>query len=289
MDNPDLGPDFRVLKRVPNTRPFADLQGWQWTITDALDHGFKEVIAVIDFETTGLNKVFDEVIELGIALIGITDTGIELIGVGDWLNQPSKPISAEVTELTGITNEMVAGKMIDFARIKETYLANANSMVAHNADFDRAFHDRYFGNANKPWYCTSKGGDIDWKALGQKSAGLENLLIAHGWFYDAHRAVIDCIATAHLLSIRPDALSMMLERGNRTGFKIKAYGSPFSKKDDMKARGYRWDGDDKVWWIIVSGDEAREAELAALDALYFNASGSATVSTILPTEKYSSK
>jgi DNA polymerase-3 subunit epsilon len=288
MTKPDLGPNFRVLERVPLTADFAELEGWKWLVSDDVVHDMSEILAIVDFETTGLDKRKDEVIEMGLVLVGVHgQDNLTILGVGNWLNQPTQPISAEVTEITGITAEMVAGKALDMRVIREI-LAYAEGMVAHNADFDRGFFDRYFGEAALPWYCTSKGGDIDWKLLGQKSAGLENLLTAHGYFYDAHRAVIDCIATAFLLRLREDALGMMFDRGLKTQFRIKAIGAPFSVKDQLKEAGYRWNIEEKHWWIQTANYEEKDKQLAFLNDLYFCGKQYAEIEQILPIDKYRS-
>jgi len=41
---------------------------------------------------------------------------------------------------------------------------------------------------------------------------------------------------------------------------VKAFGSPFETKDKLKARGYRWDAEAKVWYTAVKSAEALEAE-----------------------------
>src|SRR3954467_15853594 len=70
---------------------------------------------LLDTETTGLDHRKDEVIELGMVKFGYTPDG-RIIDVRDMFspfNEPSEPIPAEITALTGITDEMVAGHRID--------------------------------------------------------------------------------------------------------------------------------------------------------------------------------
>jgi DNA polymerase-3 subunit epsilon len=49
-------------------------------------------------------------------------------------------------------------------------------------------------------------------------------------------------------------------------YKLRATGSPFESKDQLKARGYRWDGDAKVWFCSVGSEAALADELAWLKA-----------------------
>jgi DNA polymerase III epsilon subunit-like protein len=58
-------------------------------------------------------------------------------------NEPSGLIPAEVTALTGITAEMVAGHKIDEAAVS-SFVADAVIVIAHNAGFDRKFAERYW-------------------------------------------------------------------------------------------------------------------------------------------------
>ena len=59
------------------------------------------------------------------------------------MNEPANWIPAEITPLTGITIEMVAGKRID-AAVVSIFVTDANIIIAHNANFDRKFAERYW-------------------------------------------------------------------------------------------------------------------------------------------------
>ena len=74
---------------------------------------------LLDTETTGLDHAKDEIIELGMVKFDYTPDG-RIVGVRDTFsafNEPSVPIPPEVTALTGITDEMVAGHKIDEAAV----------------------------------------------------------------------------------------------------------------------------------------------------------------------------
>lgn len=74
----------------------------------------------VDTETTGLDPTFDEIIEL--AMVPLTYGGDdEIFPVGrpfQALRKPSRLISPEITAITGITNDMVAGATIKVCRWK---------------------------------------------------------------------------------------------------------------------------------------------------------------------------
>ena len=53
---------------------------------------------------------------------------------------------------------------------------------------------------------------------------------------------------------------------SQASFKLRATGSPFESKDQLKGRGYRWDGDAKVWFCTLADQAQLDAELAWLKA-----------------------
>src|SRR6266702_2194545 len=91
-------PDYRVLRKLSPRDKFSISDG-QATKTGIL----------LDVETTGLNTAQDEVIEL--AMVKFTylpdDRIAAITEIFSAFNEPSIPIPEEITELTGITDEMV--------------------------------------------------------------------------------------------------------------------------------------------------------------------------------------
>jgi DNA polymerase-3 subunit epsilon len=94
-----------------------------------------------------------------------------------------------------------------------------------------------------------------------------------GWFYDAHRAQVDCHAVLRVLSsplkpyaeIKPlNGLQQLFKSAENARTVVKAFGSPFETKDKLKARGYRWDAEARVWYTAVKSAEALETEAAWL-------------------------
>jgi DNA polymerase III subunit epsilon len=224
---------------------------------------------VLDVETTGLDTVRDEVIELAMVKFAYSadDRILGVVDVFHALQEPSFPISSDITALTRINNEMVTGHSIDQQSV-DRFVADANIVIAHNASFDRKFAERFWPVfVHKPWACSSSG--ITWRELGFASAKLEHLLAACGLFYDAHRAVDDCFALLTLLEQSlPDAakvaLACLLERARRKTVRIWAEQSPFELREVLKRRNYRWndgsDGRPKSWYLDVE-EVALDAEL----------------------------
>ncbi len=91
---------------------------------------------VFDTETTGLSAAEHELIEIaGVKMRRgeIVDTFAELI-------RPDHAISAKITEITHITNEMVADKpAVDVVLPRFREFCEGAVLVAHNAEFDMGF------------------------------------------------------------------------------------------------------------------------------------------------------
>jgi DNA polymerase III subunit epsilon len=101
---------------------------------------------------------------------------------------------------------------------------------------------------DKPWACSK--GQVHWAEDGLGSAKLDYLLGRLGFFFDDHRAMTDCRAVLHLLSLilpksgRP-ILPLLLANARRRAYRIWALEAPIECKDLLKERGYRWNaGDD---------------------------------------------
>jgi DNA polymerase-3 subunit epsilon len=107
----------------------------------------------------------------------------------------------EITTITGITDEMVAGHRIDERAVNDL-LGRVVLVIAHNADFDRRFLERRLPTfAAKHWACSRF--DIDWKAEGIRSSALEFVAYSLGFFHDGHRAASDCRATLPCVGATP--------------------------------------------------------------------------------------
>lgn len=97
---------------------------------------FDEEMIAFDIETTGLSNKTCKIIEIGAVKIRQG----EIIDRMDIFVDPECPIPPEITELTSITDEMVAGAPREREAI-ETFLAFAGDrlLIAHNANFDVGF------------------------------------------------------------------------------------------------------------------------------------------------------
>jgi DNA polymerase-3 subunit epsilon len=253
-------PDFRVLRRLQPVPDYGGLHGQP-----------TQRVIVLDTETTGLDSKSEKVIELAMLSVLVeATTGLPVgpVTVYESFEDPGKPIPAQITEITGIDDSMVQGQRIDDAAVAALVL-EADLVVAHNAGFDRPFVEaRLPVFAGKAWGCSFLG--IDWKKEGSGSAKLEFLASERGWFYDAHRAQVDCHALLQVLASPladgQTGLARLLAGADQTRYKLRATGAPFESKDKLKARGYRWDGEGRVWWCSLGSDALLDDECAWLRA-----------------------
>ena len=285
----DAADDYRVLRRLQVKDHYEVLQ----TDASSVRKGL-----YIDVETTGLSHDQDEVIELAMIPFRFTRDG-RLLDLGpafDQLQEPSKPISSEITALTGITNDMVIGKSIDAGEV-DKIVSSVDLVIAHNAGFDRKFVEACWPIfEKKAWACSQK--DIPWRREGVAGSKLEYIAVHYGFFYDAHRAETDCRAGLEILSRKlpksgETALSALLDSARKPIYRIIAEQAPFECKDILKGRGYRWNdganGQPKAWYIDCSEDE-HEAELEFLKVgIFMNPSISIPVIRITAFERYSGR
>lgn len=254
----DAHMDFKVIRRLPVRASYAEPDG------RPLLKG-----AVVDVETTGLSFGTDRVLELAVLLFEFdpaTGQVFRILASYDGLEDPGRPIPPDATAVHGITDAMVAGQRLDDAAVTGL-LADVAIVVAHNAAFDRPFlEERLPVFQALPWACSF--AQIDWAAEGIGSAKLEYLAYASGFFFDAHRAELDCRATLEVLQNplpvsgeRP--LSRLFKQLGDKSWRVYAVGSPFESKDLLKERAYRWDAPAKVWHRTL-GEAAMHEEIAWL-------------------------
>ncbi len=278
-------PDYRVLRRLKPSLDFG---------RKASGDVFK--MAVLDTETTGLDASKERIIELALLVVDVdlgTGLPLRISAVYDELEDPGKPIPPEAGRVTGITDDMVRGKRLDDERIA-ALMQGVQLVVAHNARFDRGFVEQRLPLfAAVPWACSL--ADLDWSSQGRGSAKLEFLAHELGLFYDAHRAEMDCHALLAVLA-QPlpvagiTGLAHLIQAAQTDSHRVSATGSPFESKDVLRARGYRWDADRKVWHTQVSNAEALDAECAWLkQSVYKGRAAAVEVSRFSALERHSSR
>lgn len=102
------------------------------------------IFVAIDVETTGLSPFANELIEVS----AIKYNGTKKIDSFTTLIKPKVRIPYYITNITGITNEMVQNSPVveDVMPSLIQFIGN-NPIIAHNANFDYKFIQNYSNNA----------------------------------------------------------------------------------------------------------------------------------------------
>ena len=108
------------------------------------DTGFDDEFVVFDIETTGLSAMTCKITEIGAVLV---QKG-EVLKVFSTFVNPEGHIPEEITELTGITDDMVSDAPSQGDAVKAFIeFVGKRTVVAHNANFDMGFIRRAAENA----------------------------------------------------------------------------------------------------------------------------------------------
>ncbi|HET9109744.1 MAG TPA: 3'-5' exonuclease [Ktedonobacterales bacterium] len=177
----------------------ARMRRWAQGILAADDHWM-----ILDTETTGFGNA-DDIIEVA----AVTPRGETLI---DCLIRPGRRIPYEITQLTGISNEMVAGSP-RFSFAWEHFLnahLGTRGIIAYNAPFDvRMLTQNIQRHCRLTWspvrsdclmraYASYRGERTS--SGGYRSHKLGVACAHMGLRHDhAHRALGDCLVSAQLL------------------------------------------------------------------------------------------
>lgn len=281
IDNPE---HYKMLEIVP----FQLIESFPYALSQPV--GDECTIAIIDTETTGFDATVEEIIEFGwvkVAYSPSADTITSLLECGTMYQEPSKPIPEIITEITGITDDMVKGLSFDLAKVKNVLTEGTYAVIAHNKEFDKKFIDNTFGatlaGCSITWGCSVN--DIDWKSRRFPSKSLEVLLLKSGYWYKAHRAIDDVIALAWVLNITKGAMNELYSAINTQYVRVKAVNSPFEVKDQLKSQGFKWNNDAKVW-IIEIAEKDLDGLLDSMNELYQYASQSAVIEHLSTNTQY---
>jgi len=210
--------------------------------------------SIIDIETTGGFSRKNKITEIVI----INFDGHKIVDTFSTLIDPERSIPYNITYLTGITNDMVAGKpkFVEVAK-KIVEMTEGNIFVAHNVQFDYSFIQNEFSELGftfkRKKLCTVR---LARKVLpGHKSYSLgkicSDLKIE---IKGRHRAMGDAQATTTLLQIinkkDPFIISEMLKNeGSKTALPPKLPQKIFKDLPGTPGVYYFWNDDRALLYI----------------------------------------
>ena len=110
-----------------------------------------ETYVVFDLETTGFSPKNDKIIEIGAVKV---KNGKIIDSFSEFIN-PRRPIPYKITELTGISDDMVRySDSIDFVLPRFMDFIGDAAVVAHNASFDCSFIEKNCKDLDLPFNAT---------------------------------------------------------------------------------------------------------------------------------------
>jgi len=222
-------------------------------------------ILFVDVETTGLSYDNDKIIQLACRPVLVdkaTGSLTRVMGNKIFFNDPGFPISKEISDLTGVTDQDVKGKSVDWISLAKI-MNRVDFVVAHNVRFDRHFIKKHMIESGVVmpetiWGCTMS--QIDWRKVCTAGRSLETLSAWHGFYYSAHDAGVDVDAMIYLLA-RSGFVNELLENALKSQYRVFACNFPRNKNDELKSRKYRWDPDVRMWWTGFDNKESADEEV----------------------------
>ena len=194
-------------------------------------------LLILDTETTGLEPVSAQCIEVGAVLFHVPSRSVlsQVSFLLPTAANPAEHVNGIAAEVTRLSQPWQAGLQHFLA-----LLAGADAVLAHNAAFDA----KWFGLGqlppiDKPWICSMD--DIEW--LPQRhlrpAPSVRDLALAYGVpVWAAHRALTDCIYLVQVLERCAD-LEDLLAAAMEPKLLYRA-NLPYAERHKAKQAGFRW-------------------------------------------------
>jgi DNA polymerase-3 subunit epsilon len=202
-----------------------------------------EHIVITDTETTGLDPLTSQVIEVACVVYSLRHYAVvesysSLVyaesNAAERINRISPSLLRTAPEEKDVWRKV--------KRIAEDSGTATSVYAAHNAQFDRKFYRADVG-AVLPWVCTMT--DCEWP-MSPLGSSCVNMALAHGVAVaSAHRALTDCMLIANTMTRVAEMdydLSKIIERAMRPKklYAVKAKDFSTDRNALAKANGFQW-------------------------------------------------
>lgn len=219
---------------------------------------------ILDTETTGLDRKADSCIEVAACLYDLTEAA-PIESYASLIRHNRNP-AYEINRIT-IRALEVAPLPVDVWGRVEALVKQADVVLAHRAEFDRAFVPADLREL-RPWVCTKF--HVEWPH-GKPGDSLIPLALAHGvGVSSAHRAAADVDTLARLLTRVHEMLDgdvgydkdgkahpplvHLLTQAMRPRTKVQAVVS-YDDREKAKAAGFAWEPASKRWLAELPDDK----------------------------------
>jgi DNA polymerase-3 subunit epsilon len=216
------------------------------------------IVLGLDIESTGLDKVKDRPIELGLSLY-TTNFNRSLEAKAILIQSDGVPVTNEITEITGITQGMVDKYGWDPKDAFEEavfFTGRAQAVVAFNGRrFDipmmhawgkrvgHIFPEKTIIDPYEDMPATLAG-----PTPGMRPQELITMCAKEGIYYDPHEAGADVGATLRLMAKRN--FEHVLQRAQSPVVVIQSHQSR-NENAKVKKHKFRWNSERKIWWKAV--------------------------------------
>ena len=216
------------------------------------------ILAPLDFETTGLDKQKDRVIEIGVSLYS-TGQRRFLDSVGQ-LVQDDVAISSEITGITGVTQAAVDRFGYDQADALNTlieFISQADAVVGHNIrHFDWPVAQNWakrLGRELPNILVVDTFEDIP----GVEGESLITMMAKAGMLLpDAHSALADAQGSLRLAVYH--GIYAVVERAKIPTVIVQSLAPRTTNNSENKKYKFRWNPDLKIWWKAVKETDVQE-------------------------------
>lgn len=212
------------------------------------------ILCSFDFETTGLDKNKDRIIEGGYSLYTTTYQRI-LSSESFLVDNENVPISPDAAEKTGITQTMLDRFGFDQEAVVDKfceYAKDADAVIGHNSNwFDFPFLQNTANRLDYDPLPVKLSIDTMTDIPGVKGEKLVTMCANHGFLNPfPHSALADAQSVLKLISFYD--IDKIVERAKSPMVVVLSHqdrGNAANKA--ARKAGFRWHGDFKIWWQAV--------------------------------------
>lgn len=230
------------------------------------------LIAGFDTETTGLDVVNDQIIQVAVVLWDTESKNKKAkVKYDALINSILIPkLDPKVIEIHGITNEDLekyGRPPVEVLQRCNILFSAADAVIAHNGNlFDRPLFQNCstrhkIDPVKKLWIDTSCDIEFPAHIQGRK---LVHLAAEHGFVNPFPHDATSDVLTMLKIADQYDWKKIM-EFAKAPTLTVRA-DATYQQKDLAKKQGYRWDGDSRSWIKSIKDFQLNDANKAALEA-----------------------